>query len=160
MQSPESQPFQRLEKIMEQARTGHFVKIQYAIKLPDGRVMGASPANKPLGFTIGKGKVLKGLEQGVIGMRAGQSRTITVPPDQGYGRRNPDLVITVKKTELPTQNDIKIGRTVQYMNESGVMVNFLIIAADQDTVTLDANHPFAGQELIYEVTMISVEEPI
>lgn len=145
---------------MEQARLGHFVKIQYAIKQPDGRVMGASSANKPLGFTIGKGKVLKGLEQGVIGMLAGQSRTITVPPDQGYGQRNPELVITVKKQELPTQNDIKVGRTVQYMNESGAMVNFLIIAADQDTVTLDANHPFAGQELIYEVTMISVEDPI
>jgi len=145
---------------MEQARTGHFVKIQYAVKLPDGRVMGASSGNKPLGFTIGKGKVLKGLEQGVIGMQAGQSRTITVPPDQGYGQRNPELVITVNRQELPTQNDIKVGRTVQYMNESGTMVNFLIIAADQDTVTLDANHPFAGQELIYEVTMVSVEEPI
>jgi peptidylprolyl isomerase len=145
---------------MEQARNGHFVKIHYAIKLPDGRIMGASSGNKPLGFTIGKGKVLKGLEQGVIGMQTGQSRTIVVPPDQGYGQRNPELVITVNREELPTQNDIKVGRTVQYMNESGAMVNFLIIAADQDTVTLDANHPFAGQELIYEVTMISVEEPI
>ena len=145
---------------MEQARKGHFVKIQYTIKLPNGRTVGKSSANKPLGFTIGRGKVLKGLEQGVIGMQAGQSRTISVSPDEGYGHRNPDLVIRVSRQELPTQNDIKIGRTVQYMNESGAMVNFLIIAADQETVTLDANHPFAGQELIYEVTMVSVEEPI
>lgn len=145
---------------MQKARIGHFVKIHYTIKLPEGRIVGASSANKPLGFTIGKSKVLKGLEQGVIGMQAGQKRAITVPPDQGYGPRNPDLVITVGKQELPTQSDIKVGRTVQYMNESGAMVNFLIIAADEQTVTLDANHPFAGQELIYEVTMVSVEEPI
>ena len=145
---------------MQKARIGHFVKIHYTIKLPDGRTVGTSSANKPLGFTIGKGKVLKGLEQGVIGMQAGQTRAVTVPPDQGYGQRNPDLVITVDKGELPTRSDIKVGRTVQYMNESGAMVNFLIIAADDQTVTLDANHPFAGQELIYEVTLVSVEEPI
>ena len=145
---------------MKQAQKGHFVKIHYTIKQPDGKIIAASPNNKPLGFTIGKGKVLKGLESGVIGMQAGQTRTIAVTPDQGYGHRNPDLVITVSRQELPTQNDIRIGRTVQYMNESGAMVNFLIIAADQETVTLDANHPFAGQELIYEVTMVSVEEPI
>ena len=145
---------------MKQAGKGDFVKIQYTIKLPDGRTVGRSSINKPLGFIIGKGKVLKGLESGVIGMQAGQSRTIAVAPDQGYGHRNPDLVITVSRQELPSQNDIKIGRTVQYMNESGAMVNFLIIAEDQETVTLDANHPFTGQELIYEVTLVSVEEPI
>jgi len=146
--------------MMRQAQPGHFVKVHYAIKLSDGSIVSTSAGHKPLGFTIGRGRVLKGLEQGVIGMQAGQTRTIAVTPDQGYGHRNPDLVITVSRQELPTQNDIRIGRTVQYMNESGAMVNFLIIAADQETVTLDANHPFAGQELIYEVTMVSVEEPI
>jgi peptidylprolyl isomerase len=145
---------------MQQAQKGHFVKIHYRIKLPDGKIVGASPSNKPLGFTIGKGKVLKGLESCVIGMQVGQTRTIAVPADQGYGHRNPDLVITVSRQELPSQNEIKVGRTVQYMNESGAMVNFLILAADPETVTLDANHPFAGQELIYEVTMVSVEAPI
>ena len=130
---------------MDPIRAGHFVKIYYIVKLPDGTVVAASPKGKPLGFTVGRGKVLKGLEQGVLGMSVNQSRTIAIPPVRGYGDRDPGRVIRVNRTELPTQKDIKVGRTVQYMNEGGGMVNFLIIAVDEETVTLDANHPFAGE---------------
>ena len=147
-------------KTPEIAEPGLFIKIHYLAKLPDGKTVGASQKGDPLGFMIGKGKVLKGLEQGVVGMRAGDHRAIPIPPERGYGHRNPDLIIRLAKTELPTQNDIQIGRTVQYMNESGAMVNFLIIDMDDNTVTLDANHPFAGQELIYDVTVVSVEYPL
>ena len=65
-------------------------------------------------------------------------------------------VVRIQRSELPTQQDIAVGRTVQYMNESGGMVNFIILAADEETVTLDANHPFAGQTLRYELTLVAV----
>ena len=142
------------------AEPGLFIKIHYSIKSSDGKTVGVSRKGDPLGFVIGKGKVLKGLELGVVGLRPGESRTIHIPPEQGYGHRTSDKIIRVPKKELPTLKDIRIGRTVQYMNESGGMVNFLIVAVDDETVTLDANHPFAGQELIYDVTVVSVEYPL
>lgn len=141
---------------MKTVKVGKRVKLHYTVKLADGEVVGTSKGGMPLEFTVGKGKVLKGLEQGVIGMEVGESRTIEIPPEAGYGMRDESRVLRLKKSELPTQDDIAIGRTVQYMNESGGMVNLIIVGVDEDTVTLDANHPFAGKTLTYEVAVVAV----
>ncbi|MFZ7127676.1 MAG: FKBP-type peptidyl-prolyl cis-trans isomerase [Desulfobacterales bacterium] len=141
---------------MKKAELGKQVKVHYTVKLESGEVVGTSKRSMPLDFRIGKGKVLKGLEHGIIGMEVGQSRTITIPPEEGYGRRNEALMVKVKKSDLPTQTDIAVGRTVQFMNESGAMVNLIITEVGDETVTLDANHPFAGKTLIYDVILVAV----
>jgi FKBP-type peptidyl-prolyl cis-trans isomerase 2 len=141
---------------MAKAEVGRRVKLHYTLKLKSGEVVGTSKRSMPLEFRIGKGKVIRKLETGVIGMEPGESRRIEVSPEEGYGRRNEELVIRLAKGELPSREDIAVGRTVQYMNESGSMVNFVIAATDEDSVTLDANHPLAGKDLVYEVVLVAV----
>ena len=141
---------------MKTVQMGDRAKIHYTVKLPTGEVIGTSKTGPPLEFTLGKGKLLKKLEEGISGMEVGQTRTIEVSPIEGYGVRDESRVITVKKEELPTRDDIAVGRTVQYMGESGNMVNMIISRVHEDAVTLDANHPFAGKDLIFEVVLLVV----
>ena len=145
---------------MKKAEIGDFVKVHYTIKRQDGKIVGASEQGKPLGFILGRGKVLKKLEQGVIGMRINETRTVKLTPEEGYGLRKPSMVIKIRKEDLPTQQHIAVGRTLQYMDESGTMINFIIADMDADTVILDANHPLAGQHLTYHVVLISAEKPL
>lgn len=141
---------------MQSARIGKRVALHYTIRDPDGNIVGRSAQGKPLEFTIGRGKVFKGLEQGVIGMCPGDSRSFDVPPELGYGLRNEARVLRLKKEELPTQQDIALGRTLQYMDESGGMLNFIIVGFDEQTVTLDGNHPFAGKTMRFEVQLVGL----
>ena len=139
---------------IKKAGLGDRVKIHYTVKLAGGEVVGTSKKGKPLTFTIGKGAVIKGLEHGMIGMQKGESRTLEVAPEQGYGARNEALVMTIKREELPADVDPEVGRTVQYLDSKGGMTNFIIAAVGEGTVTLDANHPFAGRILRYEIVLL------
>lgn len=141
---------------MTKAKAGDRVKIHYTIKLTNGEIVGTSRNGMPLSFKIGHGKVIKGLEQGVIGMQAGESRTIEITPEHGYGRRNEELVTTVSKEELPSQMDIAVGRTVQFLDTGERMVSMIVTAVGEKTVTLDANHPFAGQLLTFEIILVAL----
>ena len=142
---------------MRTAQTGHRARIHYSVTLKDGKTIGSSRGGQPLSFTIGKGKVLKALEQGVIGMEPGQLRTLEIPPEQGYGTRNEALVLRLKRSELPENVLIEKGRVVQYRSETQEVVNLLIRDFDDESVTVDANHPLAGETLIYKVHLISIE---
>ena len=141
---------------MKTAQTGSRVKVHYTMKLSGGEVVGTSKGGQPLVFTIGKGNVVKGLENGVIGMQANESRTIEVTPEEGFGIRNEKLIITIEKKELPAHAQIEPGKTIQYKSETGENVNFVIIHAGDKTVTLDGNHPFAGQTLTFEVVLVAI----
>ncbi len=141
---------------MEEARIGSRARIHYTAKLQTGKAVGSSRGGQPLSFTIGKGKVFKALEQGIIGMRVGQSRTIEIPPEQGYGHRRDDLVMVLNKSEFSETVPLEVGRTVQYQSETQEVVNFIIIDVSDKTITVDANHPFAGQTMIYDVHLAAL----
>jgi FKBP-type peptidyl-prolyl cis-trans isomerase 2 len=143
---------------MQTARPGDRARVHYVVKLEDGQIVGGSRGSQPLSFRIGKGKLIKPLEQAVIGMQVGQSRSVTVSPQEGYGQRNEDLVITVEKNQMPQHMDAEVGRTIQYMGKSGELVNMIVTAVGDNTVTLDANHPFAGLTLTYDITLVSLSE--
>jgi FKBP-type peptidyl-prolyl cis-trans isomerase 2 len=143
---------------MQTAKPGDRARIHYRIKLESGEIVGGSQGSQPLSFRIGKGKVLKPLEQAVIGMQVGESRSLTVTPQEGYGYRNEDLVITVEKAQMPQHMNPAVGRTVQYMAKSGEMVHMIVTAVGENTVTLDANHPFSGRTLIYDITLVSLSD--
>lgn len=141
---------------MEEAKTGARARIHYTAKLHSGQVVGSSRGGQPLSFTIGKGKVFKALELGIRGMQVGQSRTIEIPPEQGYGERKDDLVMVLKKSEFAENIPFEVGRTIQYRSETQEVINFIIIDVGDDTVTVDANHPFAGQTVIYDVHLVAL----
>jgi FKBP-type peptidyl-prolyl cis-trans isomerase 2 len=141
---------------MKTATAGDQVRVHYTIKLGTGKVVGSSGGGQPLSFRIGAGAVIKGLEQGVIGMQVNESRTIQIPPEDGYGLRNESLVLTIKKDALPNQIDLAPGRAVQYRKETGEAMNFIVSSVGEKTVTIDANHPFAGLTLTFEMVLVSI----
>ena len=142
---------------MKTAEKGNTVKILFSIRLDDGSVVGTSSEQSELTFTLGQRKILKSLEEGVIGMKVGDLKKISISPEQGYGQYNKDLVLRVDREEFPPDVELKAGRTVQYQNRDGERVNLVVNDVDENTVTVDGNHPLAGLDLIYEVKVIAIK---
>jgi peptidylprolyl isomerase len=142
---------------MKTAEKGNTVKILFSIRLDDGSVVGTSSEQSELTFILGQRKVLKSLEEGVIGMKVGDLKKISVSPEQGYGQYNKDLVLRVDREEFPPDVELKAGRTVQYQNRDGERVNLVVNDVDENTVTVDGNHPLAGLDLIYEVKVTAIK---
>ena len=144
------------EIIMKTAEWGSYVKIQFSIKLDDGSIVGQPQQKTPLNFTIGDGKLLPALEASVVGMKEKEIRQIQISPEDGYGQYNKELVLRVDRNNFPPDINLTVGRTVQYQNRDGERVNFVINALDENTVTVDGNHPLAGLNLTYEVELLEV----
>ncbi len=141
---------------MKSAEVGSSVKIRYSISLEDGSVVGQDKTSSPVSFKIGSGKVFRKLEDGVIGMHVQEIRQVKISADEGYGQYKKELVLKVERKMFP--EDIKLipGRTVQYQDRDGERVNLVVNEVNDKTVTVDANHPLAGLELIYEVEMLEI----
>ena len=137
------------------AGQGATVTLRYSIILEDGTQVD-SRNTRPLTFTIGDGKVLKALEQGVVGMKVKEVRDIVVTAEQGYGNYNDDLVLRVDLEAFPEDLQLVVGRTVQYQNRDGQRANFIVREVGGDRVTLDGNHPLAGQNLTYRLELLEI----
>ena len=142
---------------MEEAIMGARAKIHYTVKLQNGKTVGSSRGGQPLSFTIGRGKVFKSLEQGIIGMKTGDVRTIEISPEEGYGVRDESLVMILDRSKVDETVKLQKGRIMQYRSETQEVVNLLIRDLDDDSVTVDANHPLAGEALTYTVHLVSLE---
>jgi peptidylprolyl isomerase len=141
---------------MGQAKANDRVKVHYTGSLKDGTVFDSSVKRDPLEFTIGQGMVIPGFENGIIGLKVGDKKTITIPPDQAYGEHRDDLVGVVDRTRLPENVKPEIGMILQARSPEGEMINVTVTDVTEAGVTLDMNHPLAGKELIFEVDLIEV----
>ncbi len=142
---------------MKTAEMGSSVKIRYSISLDDGSSVGRDKTSTPLSFRIGSGKVFKKLEGGLVGMQVNETRRIEIKAEEGwYGRYNKENVLRVDRKMFPEDVKLIPGRTVQYQNRDGERVNLVVNAVSDTTVTVDANHPLAGLDLIYEVEMVEI----
>ena len=142
---------------MVEAKLGARAKFHYTVKLKNGKTVGSSKGGQPLSFTIGRGKVFKALEQQIIGMKIGDVRTIDIAPEDGYGVRDESLVMLIDRSQIDENIELQKGRVVQYRSETQEVVNLLIRDLDETTVTVDGNHPLAGEELTYTVHLVSLE---
>lgn len=138
------------------AQSGHRVRVHYTGRLDDGAVFDSSQGGTPLAFTIGDGQVIPGFENGIVGMAAGETRTVRIACADAYGERQPDGVMEVPREEFPDDMPLEIGTSVQGQQPDGEVVTFTIVGATDDAVTLDANHPLAGQDLTFELTLVSI----
>ncbi len=139
---------------MKTAKPGSTVTIEFIIRLDDGSVVGEVGKKNTLKFTLGEGKLLKGLEEKILGMEKGESKSIVLSPREGYGEYNKELVLRLDRKKIPDDVELKVGRTIQYQNRDGERVNFVVNALDENSVTLDGNHPLAGLDLTYEVELV------
>lgn len=145
---------------MAQAKSGDTVQVHYTGTLSDGTVFDSSAGRTPLEFTVGSGQVIRGFDEGVSGMNQGERKTINIPVEDAYGPANEEMIFTLDRSDLPDDIPLEVGMTLN-MHEDGNPRPIPVIVRDlTDTnVTLDANHPLAGQNLTFEVELVGVKSP-
>jgi len=138
------------------AETGDTVSVHYTGTLGDGEVFDTSAGGEPLEFTLGTGQVIPGFEQAVTGMQVGESVTVTIPADEAYGQPRDDLILEVDRNELPPTIDPETGMQLQMTRTDGGIMIVTVTEVTETTVTLDANHPLAGQDLTFEIELVEI----
>lgn len=142
---------------MSQAKNGDTVKVHYTGKFEDGSVFDSSKDRDPLQFQIGSRTVIPGFENAVMGMEEGETKSFEISPEEGYGPTRTELISTVEKSIFDKQNITpEVGKQLQIPQPDGRNLHVMITAVDDDSVTLDANHPLAGRTLTFEVELLEV----
>jgi len=134
------------------------VSFDYRLYEEGGELIESSPEGEPLSFVFGEGSIIPGLERELEGMEAGDSKDVTVKPEDAYGVRDPGLVQKVPKERFAEGSSLEVGMSYVGRTEAGQVINFLITAMDDENVEIDLNHPLAGVNLRFEVTIQDVKD--
>jgi len=137
---------------MKPISTGDKVRLSYKLKLEDGSVYESSETTGPLDFIVGEGTVLGPIEEGVIGMMQGDSKAISVPVDKGYGLRKDERIFKMPKTKAPAMYEV--GKSVVVYRADDKPIPVKVIGEDAETFIIDGNHPLAGHDLTFEITLL------
>lgn len=141
---------------MTQANQGDTVRIHYTGRLTDGTQFDSSQGRDPLEFQLGSGQIITGLEKQVEGMAVGQSATVTIPAEEAYGPHRPEGVQSVPREQIPEGVDVSPGARLQATGGDGRAMTLTVVGATDAEVTVDANHPLAGKDLVFDVELVEV----
>ena len=138
------------------AENGNRVKVQFVGKLEDGSIFGRAPEEKPLEFTLGRDNIIPGFVEAVRGMEPGQSKKIQVPAEKGFGKYDPEKLVRFSRERFTQREPISQGMEVVVKDNSGREHMGRVDSYTDESVTLDMNHPLAGQELQFEIRLQAV----
>ncbi len=141
---------------MQKVKSGNTVVISYVGKLEDGTVFDSTEGKSPLEFTVGEGEVVRGLELGVIGMAPGESRSITVPAEEGYGPSLKERIREFDKARIAGNFCPEVGQRLQMYRADGLPLMGTVVSVSGKLLTIDYNHPLAGKTLIFETTLMDI----
>lgn len=141
---------------MSAAKKGDAVKVHYTGKLDDGTIFDSSEGGEPLAFTLGGNEVIAGFDQAIVGMAVGESKTIIIQPEEAYGERNEDYVQTIARDQIRLGVEPRVGMEIEMRTPDGMTIPLLISEVTDSTVTVDANHPLAGQQLHFDLRLVDI----
>ncbi|TGU75113.1 peptidylprolyl isomerase [Geomonas terrae] len=149
---------------MAQAKEGDRVKVHYTGRLDDGTVFDSSECGEgecghdhgPFEFTVGAGQVIPGFDAGVKGLAVGESKTIHIPVDEAYGERMEEMIAVVPRTELPPEMNPEVGQQLEVTQQDGQIFNVIVTEVTDESITIDANHPLAGQALNFDLKLVEI----
>ena len=141
---------------MQQAQNGDKVRVNYHGKLRTGETFDSSQGREPLEFTVGSGQVIKGFDDGVRGMSVGDKRTVEIPVQDAYGEKSTEMIIEFPKDQFPPDMNPEVGQQLMMSNNSGQSFPVTIAEVKEESVILDANHPLAGQDLIFDIELVEI----
>lgn len=141
---------------MAQAKNGDSVKVHYTGRFDDGTIFDSSREGEPLEFTLGQGTVIPGFEEAVVGMRTGESKTARIAPENAYGPRREEMVVELSRADLPRTVRPQVGQQLQFPQKEGGSIIVQIAEVTDTHIVIDANHPLAGRELIFEIELVKI----
>lgn len=141
---------------MTKAKLGDTVKVHYMGRLDDGTVFDTTVARPPIEFTIGAHQVIPGVEQAVIGLAPGESVTVRVPTLKAFGSYRDELVTMVHPDDLPKDVEPQVGEQIEIPKQEGGRFVVNVTDVSEDAITLDANHPLAGKDLVFDVRLVEI----
>ena len=144
---------------MAQAKNGDTVRVHYRGTLKDGSEFDSSQGREPLQFQVGSGQVIPGFEKQVEGMAVGETSTLTIPADEAYGPRDERQIQIVPRTALPAEMELHIGSGLTATTPNGDQIQLTVIEMNDESITVDGNHPLAGNDLTFEVELVEIVEP-
>ncbi len=142
---------------MQQVKNGDTVRVHYHGKLDDGSTFDSSQGRDPLEFTVGSGQVIKGFDQALVDMKIGEKKSVHIPVDQAYGQRNQEMVMEYPKKDFPPEMEPQVGMELQLSDNNGQVFPVVISEIRPESVMLDANHPLAGKDLLFEIELVSIK---
>lgn len=139
-----------------EAKDGDTVKVDYRLTLEDGTIYDETVEGEPIEFTLGKNMVIAGFEEAIKGMKVGESKTITLTPEEAYGQYDDSLIEVVDRSELPADIEPEVGQTLVRQDSDGTVSTFMVTAVYDDTITVDGNHSLAGETLTFEIKLLEI----
>ncbi len=141
---------------MAQAKNGDSVKVHYTGRFDDGATFDSSREGDPLEFTLGQGTVIPGFEDAVRGMQPGESKTARIAPENAYGPRREEMVVELSRADLPPTVRPQVGQQLQFPQKEGGSMIVRVAEVTDTSIVIDANHPLAGRELIFEIELVEI----
>lgn len=141
---------------MQQVKSGDTVRVHYLGRLTDGTTFDSSEGRDPLEFEVGSGMVIAGFDNGVVGMIIGDKKTVHIPVDDAYGQKNPEMIIEFPREQVPEGMPLEKGMRLNLNNSEGQVVPVVITDVLDETILLDANHPLAGEDLVFDIELVEI----
>jgi len=137
-------------------KNGDKVKVHYTGRLEDGKVFDSSIDQEPLDVEVGGAQVIPGFEEGLLGMEEGEKKTISIPPEEGYGQRDSALLIEIPNKNIPDEIKPEVGMKLRLADKKGQSVMVTVTDVGDESIHLDANHPLAGRVLVFDLELVSI----
>jgi FKBP-type peptidyl-prolyl cis-trans isomerase SlyD len=143
---------------IDKVQNGVVVSMEYTLHV-DNEEIDSSKGQDPLQFLVGHGNIITGLEREMIGMKVGESKDVVIAPEDGYGEFNDEAFLSVARQDFPSDMPVEEGLELTVKDDTGQSRYARIDAIEGDTVTLNFNHPLAGDELHFNVKVVDLREP-
>jgi peptidylprolyl isomerase len=144
---------------MAQAKTGDTVRVKYNGRLDNGTEFYNCADKEPLQFVIGKEEVIAGFEEAVIGMNVGETKTVKITADKAYGPLLPELRSAIPRAQFPSHIIPEVGQILRVTSSTGESLLIRVMNISENDVTVDGNHPLAGRDLTYDITLLEIVAP-
>lgn len=141
---------------MNKVKENDTVKVHYTGKLVNGQVFDSSLEREPLEVALGQGQLIPGFEKGLIDMAVNEKKTITIDKQEAYGEVNEQLFQKISKSQLPEDLKPEVGMGLVGANAEGQQQQFRVAKVEENDIILDANHPLAGQDLVFDVEVVAI----
>lgn len=142
---------------MSQVKANDTVRVHYTGKLTNGETFDSSVDREPLEFTLGQGQLIPGFEKGMIDMEVNEKKTLNIPCAEAYGERREEMMQEVAKAQLPPEIKPEVGMALMSQTPDGQQMRLTVAEVKDESIVVDANHPLAGQDLVFEVELLEIK---